>query len=65
MPAIGKGVEEIRVTEDDGAYRIIYFARRTPSRRRPRLPRGGTSKPREDAVRKFQEWLNEETRELR
>lgn len=28
MPAIGKGVEEIRVTEDDGAYRIIYFARR-------------------------------------
>lgn len=28
MPAVGKGVEEIRVTEDSGAYRVIYVARR-------------------------------------
>ena len=24
MAAIGKGVEEIRVTDDSGAYRVIY-----------------------------------------
>ncbi len=28
MAAIGKGVEEIRVTDDGGAYRVIYLARR-------------------------------------
>jgi phage-related protein len=28
MPAIGKGVEEIRVADDSGAYRVIYLARR-------------------------------------
>jgi phage-related protein len=28
MNAIGKGVEEIRVTDDSGAYRVIYVARR-------------------------------------
>lgn len=28
MAAIGKGVEEIRVTDDSGAYRVIYVARR-------------------------------------
>ena len=28
MPAIGKGVEEIRVSEPSGAYRVIYVARR-------------------------------------
>lgn len=28
MPAIGKGVEEIRVSDDSGAYRVIYTARR-------------------------------------
>lgn len=28
MPAIGKGVEEIRVSETSGAYRVIYLARR-------------------------------------
>jgi phage-related protein len=27
MPSIGKGVEEIRVRGDDGAYRVIYTAR--------------------------------------
>ena len=27
MPTIGKGVEEIRVRDDSGAYRIIYTAR--------------------------------------
>jgi phage-related protein len=28
IPAVGKGVEEIRLTDDTGAYRVIYFARR-------------------------------------
>jgi phage-related protein len=28
MPAIGKGVEEIRVSESSGAYRVVYLARR-------------------------------------
>ncbi len=28
MPAIGKGVEEIRITDEGGAYRVIYLARR-------------------------------------
>ena len=28
MPAIGKGVEEIRVWDETGAYRVIYTARR-------------------------------------
>jgi phage-related protein len=28
MPAIGKGVEEIRVDDESGAYRVIYLARR-------------------------------------
>jgi phage-related protein len=28
MPAIGKGVEEIRISEPSGAYRVIYVARR-------------------------------------
>lgn len=28
MPAIGKGVEEIRIREESGAYRVIYIARR-------------------------------------
>lgn len=27
MPSIGKGVEEIRVRDDSGAYRVIYSAR--------------------------------------
>ena len=27
MPTIGKGVEEIRVHDDTGAYRVIYTAR--------------------------------------
>jgi len=27
-PPIGKGVEEIRVSESSGAYRVIYLARR-------------------------------------
>ena len=28
MPAVGKCVEEIRVSDDSGAYRVIYVARR-------------------------------------
>src|SRR5476651_731120 len=27
MPSIGKGVEEIRIRDDSGAYRVIYVAR--------------------------------------
>jgi phage-related protein len=29
MPTIGAGVEEIRVRDETGAYRVIYFARLT------------------------------------
>ena len=29
MPSIGKGVEEIRVSDSSGAYRVIYIARRS------------------------------------
>lgn len=28
MPAMGRGVEEIRIRESHGAYRVIYLARR-------------------------------------
>lgn len=27
MPSIGKGVEEIRIWDDSGTYRVIYTAR--------------------------------------
>jgi phage-related protein len=27
MPAIGKGVEEIRIRDESGAYRVVYTAR--------------------------------------
>ena len=27
MPSIGKGVEEIRVWDDSGTYRVVYTAR--------------------------------------
>ncbi len=27
MPSIGKGVEELRVWDESGTYRVIYFAR--------------------------------------
>jgi phage-related protein len=27
MPSVGKGVEEIRVWDDSGTYRVIYMAR--------------------------------------
>ena len=33
MPAIGKGVEEIRVTDDSGAYRVIYQKTEATSKR--------------------------------
>lgn len=29
MPTIGKGVEEIRIRDDSGIYRVIYLARLT------------------------------------
>ena len=28
MPSLGQGVEEIRVADDSGSYRVIYVARR-------------------------------------
>jgi phage-related protein len=28
MSAVGKGVEEIRIADESGAYRVIYVARR-------------------------------------
>ena len=28
MPGVGKGVEEIRITDESGTYRVIYVARR-------------------------------------
>lgn len=28
MPSVGKGVEEIRISDESGAYRVIYLARR-------------------------------------
>jgi phage-related protein len=28
LPSVGTGVEEIRIAEDSGAYRVIYVARR-------------------------------------
>ena len=27
MPSVGKGVEELRVWDDSGTYRVIYLAR--------------------------------------
>jgi phage-related protein len=27
MPSIGKGVEEIRIWDDSGTYRVVYTAR--------------------------------------
>ena len=27
MPSIGKGVEEIRIRDDSGSYRVVYTAR--------------------------------------
>lgn len=27
MPSVGKGVEELRVWDDSGTYRVIYVAR--------------------------------------
>jgi len=45
MPSIGKGVEEIRVWDESGTYRVIYTARLgevvydyTPSKRKHKLP---------------------------
>ena len=28
IPSVGKGVEEIRIADESGAYRVIYLARR-------------------------------------
>jgi phage-related protein len=48
MPAIGKGVEEIRVSDSSGAYRVIYLARRRGGCLRPaRLPQENTGDAKE------------------
>jgi phage-related protein len=31
MPIIGQGVEELRLSDDTGVYRVIYYARRAES----------------------------------
>lgn len=48
MPSIGKGVEEIRIWDDTGTYRVIYTARMPWScfmhfRKRPRQHQSATS----------------------
>ncbi len=71
MPAIGKGVEEIRVSESSGAYRVIYLARRAEAvyvlhafkrKRRPR-PEGILKLRRDDSGNCWEEGY-EQTREL-
>lgn len=49
MQSIGAGVREIRITEESGAFRVIYLAQKadgvyvcTPSKRRARKPASGT-----------------------
>ena len=37
LAAVGKGVEEVRITDDSGAYRVIYVARRADRHRRETL----------------------------
>jgi phage-related protein len=57
MPSVGKGVEEIRVTDETGAYHVIYVARRAEScvcctrfKRRRTLLRGRTLRWRRDGM---------------
>jgi phage-related protein len=42
MPGIGKGVEEIRVSEPSGAYRVVRSEARGRSLRSARLPKEDT-----------------------
>lgn len=58
MPSIGMGVEEIRIRDDSGIYRLIYTARlpmpcmySTPSKRRRKPPPGATLKLLRNALR--------------
>ena len=57
MPAIGKGVEEIRVSDPSGAYRVIYVARRVDavlrSARLPQKDAGNAEKDLEIAKSRF------------
>jgi phage-related protein len=62
MPAIGKGVEEIRVTDDSGAYRVVYVAGAsrpctycTLSRKRRKRLQGVISRPPKDDSRNCRE----------
>ena len=72
MPSIGKGVEEIRLLDSSGAYRVIYFARRadvcmfcTPSTRRHNGRQRRILKSRKDDLGNCWEAEYEQTRELR
>ena len=71
MPAVGKGVEEIRVTDESGAYRVIYVASCGGCLRVARLPKKTQATSRRDIeiagndLRNCREVENEETRELR
>jgi phage-related protein len=53
VPEVGKGVEELRVWDDSGTYRVIYFARLRDAvyvlhafQKKSQPPRGMTSKSR-------------------
>jgi len=48
MPAVGKGVEEIRVTDESGAYRVIYVAACGGCLRVARLPKKTQATSRRD-----------------
>src|SRR5258707_6162537 len=72
MPVIGRGVEEIRVSEPSGAYRVIYLARRVeavygcmPSTRKRRQRRRRILKSRRDDLGNYWEAGYEQTEELR
>src|SRR5258708_6994476 len=72
MPVIGSGVEEIRVSEPSGAYRVIYLARRVeavygcmPSTRKRRQRRRRILRSRRDDLRQLLEAGYEQTEELR
>src|SRR5438445_3979355 len=72
MPSIGKGVEEIRVSDSSGAYRVITWpgvlrlsTSCTPSTRRHRRRRERILKSPKDDSGNYWEEEYEQTRELR
>ena len=72
MPTVGKGMEEIRVSESSCSYRVIPgqaglrpFTFPTHSRRRRKRRPGAIFKPRGEDSSNYWEAGNEETKELR